>query len=176
MLENEGQLVEVADSAESPFSRSWPWSESVTNSFVVSILMDIFVGRLDETVPLFGNSRRDRERLSLVLWMPSAEPRIILRAFSVARSELEYRRPMQKKNAMYKNVLLATTIDIREATAHKLVRKPVLTANRINLLIIVSDRWKPVRDRCRRVQSIAAISTSPAAAKAFTNIERYFKL
>lgn len=35
----------------------------------------------------FGNSRRDKETFSLVLWMPSAAPRIILRALSVASSE-----------------------------------------------------------------------------------------
>jgi hypothetical protein len=33
-------------------------------------------------------------------------------------------------------------------------------------------RWKPVLDRWRRVQSIAAIRTSPAAARALTIIER----
>jgi hypothetical protein len=45
---------------------------------------------LDATVPVLGNSRRDSEKLSLVLWTFSPAPRIILRAFRVARSEFVY--------------------------------------------------------------------------------------
>lgn len=42
--------------------------------------------------PDLGNSRRETERLSLVLWIPSAAARIFLRALSVARREFEYTR------------------------------------------------------------------------------------
>jgi len=52
-----------------------------------------------------------------------------------------------------------------------LVRRPVLILNRISLLIMVSDLRKPVRECWRSVQRKTAIRTSPAAARAFTDID-----
>lgn len=165
------------------FSVSFSGSESVANSFVVSILMDIFACRraaADETPTVFDfalwlNDFRDMFSQVLVLWTPSAAPRIILRALRVASREFEYRRPMQKKKAMYKNVWPATTMEIREAMAQRLVRKPVFTEKRMSLLIIVSDLWNPVRERCKIVHRVPAMSTSPAAANALTMIDKLFR-
>jgi hypothetical protein len=42
------------------------------------------------TVPFFGRSLSENEKLSLVLCIPSAEPRIIFLALSVASKELVY--------------------------------------------------------------------------------------
>lgn len=107
---NRGQtLVDCGSESDSSFM-----SESRSNSCIVSILMEMF-GRWKfrllhqhliairrsmkderrtleaiENAKLFGrNSRTERDMFS-VLCTPSAAPRIILRALSVARRELEY--------------------------------------------------------------------------------------
>ena len=43
-----------------------------------------------DTGPVFGYSRNDTERFSLVVWMPSPAILIILRALRVASKELVY--------------------------------------------------------------------------------------
>jgi hypothetical protein len=60
---------------------------------------------------------------------------------------------------------------MRDIIAQMLVRRPVPMLNIISLVIMVSDARKPVRDCWRRVQRMAAIRTSPAAARAFTDID-----
>lgn len=82
--------------------------------------------------------------------MPSALSRIIFLAFNVASNELAYNLPRQKKKVMYRNVFPANKIDTSDATAHNEVRRPVLTANIMRLLMMVSLLIKPVRDLLRR--------------------------
>jgi len=78
-----------------PDFSSWRFSISVANWWVVSILIEMFGCR----TPVLGKSRNDKDRFSLVVCIPAA-PRIIFRALRVARRELVYKRPRQKKKAM----------------------------------------------------------------------------
>ena len=61
---------------------------------------------------------------------------------------------------------------IRDMTAHMLVRRPVLTVKIMMRLMIVSERWKPVRERWRRKMRTNAILTSDTALSTLTTRER----
>ena len=61
---------------------------------------------------------------------------------------------------------------ISDITAHMLVRRPVLIVKMMSRLMIVSERWKPVRERWRRKMRTNAILTSDTALSTLTTRER----
>lgn len=62
--------------------------------------------------------------------------------------------------------------ETKDATAHKLVARPVLTPNKISLLIIVSECLKPVRDLWSKKHKLAAMITSAEVDNALMDIVR----